>query len=323
MTDKQSPMSPEEAQKIRKNAGSMPVTDVTKDIAEISQQAPRYPDEEEAFLEHKLRLLESDPSVSETEKAKLRSALQTKFRKRASQSDQPLPPGGVGYGTFYSSDFRSSFGTGTAIQHFIHCPSTPGGNVDDYLYLTSTNRSSKGVEAFVLYYKQNQLSFRVFDWAKPDDQHWQTNLPFTALGDYIFELDDGGTAYQCLFAANLTYQTDLSQWTNAVFLLNRRQARFDLIYLYSYACTTSEQKTGWVGSWAPIVETFQDQCRNTNNLGFLHTSLTSRFSAIGAWSPSGWQDLSASQSSLRNDNKGFEIVRMEPNHTFIVKGRSE
>ena len=58
-------------------------------------------------------------------------------------------PGGVGEGIFYNPDFKTSWGLGTSFSCDYVCPTPPGGNVNTWLYITATNRSGLGVEAFV------------------------------------------------------------------------------------------------------------------------------------------------------------------------------
>src|SRR4051794_41758362 len=69
-------------------------------------------------------------------------------------------PGGVGEGFFYTPDFKTSWGLGTSISGDFVCPALPGGNVNTWLYLTATNRSGLGVEAFVSYDSQDTPHFR-------------------------------------------------------------------------------------------------------------------------------------------------------------------
>lgn len=77
----------------------------------------------------------------------------------------PPVPGGVGYGFFYTDPgFKTAWGHGTSLAFDIVCPTPPGGNVNTWLYLTATNRSGKGVEAFISYNGQNDTHFKVFDW---------------------------------------------------------------------------------------------------------------------------------------------------------------
>jgi hypothetical protein len=223
-------------------------------------------------------------------------------------------PGGVGYGMFYTSAFRAAFARGTSFYYEIVCQTQPGGNVNTWLYLTATNRASKGVEAFVSYRGQNDTRFKVFDWARSDQ--WQTNIAFASLGAYLRNAVAHGTSYQVLLVWNSSFEIGTNRWRNEVLLHNRSANRWDLVYRYDYNATSAEQRSGWVGSWGPIVETFQNSYQNTRRLGFLSTMLIAR-NAAGQWG--NWSLLAASQSTIRNDGQGFSTVFLDPNHSFTVR----
>jgi hypothetical protein len=195
----------------------------------------------------------------------------------------------------------------------IVCPTPPGGNVNTWLYLTATNRSGLGVEAFVAYNGQGSVAFEVFDWARSD--HWQTNVPFSQLGNYLTTDSVHGAAYQVLPIWNSTWMINETTSRNQALLYNHVRSAWDLIYQYDYQATDAQQKTGWVGSWGPIVETFQTSYSGTRQMGALRTQLISANSA-GAWGS--WALLSASNSTIRADNVGFHLVFLDPNYAFTV-----
>ncbi|MEA2663884.1 MAG: hypothetical protein QOI11_828, partial [Candidatus Eremiobacteraeota bacterium] len=223
-------------------------------------------------------------------------------------------PGGVGYGIFYTPAFKRNWGHGTSFSCDYVCPSLPGGNTSTWLYLTATNRSGLGVEAFVAYNAQQTPRFMVFDWARSD--HWQTDIPFTSLGNYLTTLSVHGHPYPVLPVWNSTWSIRANTYRNQALLYNHVRGGWDLIYQYDYAGTDSQQKDGWVGSWGPIVETFQPLFANTNQMGALATQLISADNA-GNWGK--WALLSASNSYVRTDNVGFQRVFIDPNYAFIVK----
>ncbi len=307
---------------LRSDVGERSLTDletgnhiVTQDLRETfarsSNAAPRDAAFEKAFVLSKVRLLESHRDLD----ANRRVAMAGQLRDAglfAPEETLP-PPGGVGYGSFFRSSFRTDFETGTVLATDFIAPTQPGGNVSTWLYLTATNRAAKGVEAFVLYHAQDDLRFRVFDWAR--DDHWQTNVGFGELGDYITTKIAHGTTYQVLSVQNQTYIKSGNTWTNNVWLQNYVHNRYDLVYSYEYTSSTAEQKEGWIGSWGPIVETFQDAYSNTNQLGFLRTFLQARGSDM-QWSD--WALLSSDQSDIRDDDLGFRRVFLDPNHSFAV-----
>lgn len=98
-------------------------------------------------------------------------------------------------------------------------------------------------------------------------------------------------------------------------LWNRSANRWDLIYRYDYPATQADETTGWIGSWGPIVETFQSSYNGTSPMGALRTMLISRGSS-GAWGS--WQLLSAANSYVRTDNVGFYVVFVDANYALVV-----
>jgi hypothetical protein len=209
--------------------------------------------------------------------------------------------------------FKTNFVTGTAIYCDIICPTPPGGNVNSFLYLTATNRSAKGVEAFVSYNGQNQTFFKVFDWARSDP--WQTNVPLASLGNYLRTESAHGTPYQVLPVMNVTAQTGGNNWYNQVWLWNHAANRWDLIYSYGYTASQQDQQTGWVGSWGPIVETFQVLYQGTHPMGALNTQLIGR-DANNQWGA--WHLLAPADSYVRTDNKGFQLQFFDANFSWAV-----
>jgi hypothetical protein len=230
----------------------------------------------------------------------------------AEKPTQPVP-GGVGYGVFYTTAFKTAWGHGTSLAFDIVCPTPPGGNVNTFLYLTATNRSGLGVEAFISYNGQNDTHFRVFDWARTD--HWQTDIPLSGLANYLKTESAHGHPYQVLPVWNSTWLLQGSTYRNQVLLYNHVRGGWDLVYQYDYTGTDTQQKTGWVGSWAPIVETFQTLYSHTNQMGALATQLISSDNA-GKWGS--WALLGAANSTIRTDNVGFHLVFLDPNYAFTV-----
>lgn len=285
--------------------------------AEFAEGAAPPPEEvQRAFVASKLKLLRTQPGLHPLS----REAAAGRYRENvagtltAAAEAGPLP-GGVGYGMFYNSAFKTGFATGTAISWEIICPTTPGGNVNTWLYLTATNRSSKGVEAFVSYQGQNAFTFSIFDWARPEAERWQLMKPFSQLGNYLGLEEVQGTTCQVLALINMTQQQSPGQWVNEVSLLNVPANQWEMIYRFQYAATLQQQTSDWVGSWGPIVETFQDVHSGTNMLGALKTQILSRDSN-GNWGQ--WGHLTPSQSDLRADNKGFVNLFLEKNFSWGV-----
>ena len=272
---------------------------------------------ERAFFAAKLAMLRTHREISDAERqeaeAMLARTVGAKMYDALAKDTTPIP-GGVGYGMFYTSAFRTAFARGTSFYYEIVCPHQPGGNVNTWLYLTATNRASRGVEAFVSYHGQNDTRFKVFDWARPDQ--WQTNIPFANLGSYLRSTVAHGFGFQALLVWNSTFEIGPSRWRNEVLLHNRAANRWDLVYRFDYDSTSAEQTSGWPGSWGPIVETFQNSYQNTRWLGFLNTMLIAR-NAAGQWG--NWGVLAANQSTIRNDGQGFSPLFLDANYSFVVK----
>lgn len=235
--------------------------------------------------------------------------------KKISNEDEPFP-GGVGYGSFFTSAYKGNYHTGTVIAADIICPQRAGGNVNTWLYLTETNRTAKGVEALIYYLGQSELGFKVFDWAR--DDHWQVTISSGSLKDYLTNKVIEGENRQVLSLQNQTFIIDTpggKKWSNQVYLYNFKQNNYSLIYQYDYDATEQEQKSAWVGSWGPIVETFQDSYSGTNLLGFSYTYMQER-DEHDNWTS--FHLLTGDISYIRDDKKGFKVVFLHPNHSFGV-----
>ncbi len=224
------------------------------------------------------------------------------------------PPGGVGYGFYYrDADFRWSNSTAT-YQRMI-APGKPGGDVSTWLYNTTTNRAELGVEAFISYYAQSSFRFKVFDWARYPAAPWQTDMSYSTLDEYLESTEcDDGVWRQELYVVNETFSDALNQWTNRVWLENRRTSELDLVYSYDYTTSNPNQNTfengDFYGSWGPIFETFQDH--------------------DGSNKPIGWNDcvlvqdgqirtMSTANSYLRNDDPDLSPpIFLTPNRAWAV-----
>jgi hypothetical protein len=154
-----------------------------------------YPDEnaealQRAFLQSKLRMARTDPDVDLEYREHMASALAERFERDFGVTEEPVPVH-LGYGFLYYQTFKRYFATGTSLGWDIICPDTPGGNVNDFLYVTGMNRAVRGLEAFVAYFAQNASSFCVWDWARPAPQ-LQVDVPLAFIGDYRRTVDSHG-----------------------------------------------------------------------------------------------------------------------------------
>jgi len=284
-------------------------------FAGLTREAVSDRDAERAFLASKAHLVRTHPRLRPADRSAVLDELSSAagYALPEARAVEGPVPGGVGYGVFYEPSFKGGFALGTSLYYDIVCPTQPGGNVDTWLYLTAMNRAGRGIEAFVSYFAQNQPRFKVFDWARTD--HWQIDLAWSSLGSYLGTVSAHGQSFQTIGVWNSTYQLAAGQWRNEAWLRNRAANRWDLIYRYDYAGTQAEQTGGWLGSWGPIVETFQDSYDQTNPMGGLNTMLISRNSA-GTWGS--WALLGPTQSYIRADNKGFDLSFLDPNYAFVV-----
>ena len=266
-----------------------------------------------AFLYSKLRIAHTHPALDIAARDVAVQDLRRRLGRPAREMLARPIPGGIGYGLFYNAAFKTAWGDGTAVICNFVCPTPPGGNVNTFLYLTATNRSGLGVEALVVYDGQGTPHFAVFDWARAD--HWQTDVPFTSLGNYVGAMSAHGHPHQVLPVWNSTSLIDPGKYRNQVFLYNHLRGGWDLIYQYDYAATDAQQKTGWVGSWGPLVETFQPLYMRTNQMGVLGVQLVSA-NSTGQWGS--WALLAFPNSYVRVDNVGFHLIFLDPNYAFTV-----
>jgi len=298
--------------------------DVRGRFASLTAKQPVDETFRRAFMQSKIALVHTHPTINlaardlavKSVTDRLGSGAHHAFgrliAKAYGTSDPPIP-GGVGYGVFYNPGFKTGWGNGTSLVFDIICPTPPGGNVNTFLYLTATNRSAMGVEAFISYNGQNDTHFRIFDWARSDQ--WQTDIPLSGLANYLTTASAHGSPYQVLPVWNSTWRINATTYRNQVLLYNHGRGGWDLVYQYDYAATDSQQKTGWVGSWAPITETFQPLYTNTSPMGALTTQISAA-DATGNWGT--WALLAAASSSIRTDNVGFHPIFLDPNYAFTI-----
>jgi hypothetical protein len=287
--------------------------DRQSEFAELTSNTPVDEEFRAAFLLSKLRIAHTHPTLDIAARDQAVAGLVDLLGVQAEKMHTQPTPGGVGYGVFYSTPYKTAWGRGTSFSCDYVCPSPPGGNVNTWLYLTATNRSGLGIEAFVAYNGQGTPHFRVFDWARSD--HWQTDIPFTSMARYLTTMSAHGHPHPVLPVWNSTWLIGANRYRNQALLYNHTRGGWDLIYQFDYAATDAQQKTGWVGSWSPIVETFQSLYVHTNQMGALATRLISA-DAGGHWGA--WALLAPSNSSIRTDNVGFHLVFLDLNYAFIV-----
>lgn len=296
---------------------TLDVLDRRADLAKASRITPISNQFKAAFAQSKAHIVRTHPSLTLADRHDHARALAKRMRSVPADAIHAPAPGGVGYGTFYDSVFNGDFISGTEIVWGAVCPATPGGNVNSFLYITATNRSAMGVEALVSYNGggTNQCSFIVYDWSLPEASRWQASIDFAGLNPYLKAETYAGTQYPVLPIWNSTTKIADGKWQNSVYLFDGQQGKWALAYQNSYAATDDAQRGQWVGSWGPIVETFQGYFSGTNPMGALGVQLRSS-DATGAWAA--WTELGPNQATLRQDNVGFADQALDPYYDWIV-----
>jgi hypothetical protein len=102
------------------------VDDVRPHFAALT--TPVDPAFRNAFARHKLGLAHTHQHGS----VRARDLAVKSLSDRLGEDEQ-LVPGGVGYGAFYTPEFKTGWNYGTSIAFDIVCPTPPGGNVSTYL----------------------------------------------------------------------------------------------------------------------------------------------------------------------------------------------
>lgn len=269
-----------------------------------------------AFLRNKMHIARTHPAgPTDLHEHVLRQFARTLGEIPTDVAHQPAP-GGVGYGMFYKETFRADFAAGTDLVWEVVCPEVAGGNNATYLYETATNRAAGGVEALVSYDGSQQFAFQIYDWSREESQRWSANMPFSEMINYIGKESHQGRDYPVLPIWNSTTRSTVGTWANEVHLYDYASNTWALVYQNVYDMDDAAQRTGWVGSWAPIVETFQDVYTGLNPLGALGTRLRSA-DANGTWSD--WTLLDATMSALRKDQARFEQAVLDPNYDWVVR----
>ncbi len=255
----------------------------------------------------------SKPSTAKAFKGKRivkKNLLLEEFRNPESKLFRPPVPGGVGYGVFYKQEIQWAFSNFTCLDFCIIVPERVGGDSAHLLYLTATNGSAFGVEALIYYQGQQAPFFKIFDWAKPENDQWVRSVECRRIPENFSTVDINGSVHKFCRVLNKTEQISNGVWENKVCLFNFDGDHWDNVYEYQYNATLAGQKQVKAGSWGPIVETFQDSFHeNINPVGFMNSRLyNDRVNTL----------LGPGNSRIRNDNDGLDITFHSGHHTFLV-----
>ncbi len=289
----------------------VPVNDLRETWKQDSQKWPTTREQRLAFYQRRIELIQST-DISDDHKSELLEDLKGSVKQEESAPAEPPDPepipGGVGYGAFYK-DGALGFTDSTVLHYSIVTIPNIGNVRNEWLYLTSTNRSPKGVEAFISYHEQENPVFTVFDWSKTGEARWALSRPYSLLGDY-FSIHPVGVAdeYQTIYVVNGTRRLAGNRWRNEVMLYNENSHAYDLVYSNEYDLNPADEQKYL--SWGPIVETFPPFPFGTNDIGFFDAQLIQDGGAA--------KSLTEDVTNLRIDFAGFKIVLKSPNYSFIV-----
>lgn len=197
-------------------------------------------------------------------------------------SDSPVP-GGLGAGVSYQTGALKTLHSATLYTHMVVYPEGLG-QLPDWLYTTSTNRTEKGVEVVGMYVN-GPGGIGVFDWSCSVEDPcsngstspswiWSRNLSSEPC--QIARLPDGrGIEQESIYYANSTRLVG-ETWTNEVTFWNYCTNSWDQVYSHNYRGSQKDcsydSSCGW---WGPIVENFfpLDDTTPLPELGFFETSL--------------------------------------------------
>jgi hypothetical protein len=289
----------------------VPMNDVREQWTRDSESFPSTKEQRKAFYQQRIRLVESS-EVSEDRKLALLEGLNQSLEDEESHdSEAPLEhgpiPGGVGYGAYYR-DGSLRFKNYSVLYYKIVTIPDIGNAANDWLYLTSTNRAPKGVEAYVAYHGQNKPMFNIFDWSKEDDARFALSRPYDWLDDYLIPHPAGTSQYQTVHVVNSTRRIAGTTWTNDVMVYNQNTQGYDLVYSSQYDLPSLEEENYlW---WGPIVETFPPFPFSINDVGFFDAQLLQDGDPPAL--------LTTTVTDLETNHAGAKVVFDQPNYSFVV-----
>jgi len=292
--------------------GYIPVDDRREEWERDSKEEPTTKDERQAFYQQRIKLVES--SKGSFRKDELLHNLKESVKRVESMDDseagpesEPIP-GGVGFGAYYE-DGALTFDRSSMLRYNIVVNPQIGNPQNHFLYLTATNRSPKGVEAYVSYKQQDNPKFKVFDWSKDGDDQFALTRRYELLADYLGHHEAGGQVYQTLHVSNSTRRLEAPEsWINEVMLLNRQTGNYDLVYSNEYELAQTDEDN--YKFWGPIVETFPPFPFTINNVGFFEAQLLQDDRPAKLLTP----DV----THFHVDHAGYQVVLQEDNYSFIV-----
>jgi hypothetical protein len=215
---------------------------------------------------------------------------------------------------FWPRPGKLLFTISTAIRHTFVFPDSVGGDSDYFVYLTSTNRSERGVEAHLAYYQQDPPEFWVYDWSiERETSRLALRLRFADFARYIFPIDFQGFHRHGMLVLTQTALVRGTTWTNSVhfgvFKANVLQS-FDMVYANTYRlATNADQQPNLNGFWGPEVETMRRFTQRINPMG----SREALFIQDGVPRP-----MTSSNTELQDDNNGIQLLYQNSKRDFLV-----
>lgn len=225
------------------------------------------------------------PNLREQRAKRSRAPSVTARRSSTSTtSTTPPVPGGLGAGLAFKTGSLRAASSATLYTKMIVYPDGIG-NLPDWLYTTSTNRTEKTVEVVGGYLGADTHWIGIFDWSCASDApceggqttpSWIWVQQFRDEPCHFSQQPDGaGVPHDTMYYANAT---DVSggTWSNRVSFWNSCTNAWDLVYSHSFGGTqrdcSIDNGCGW---WGPIIENFfpLDGSTPIPELGFSETRL--------------------------------------------------
>jgi cellulase/cellobiase CelA1 len=204
--------------------------------------------------------------------------------RRTSEASTAPVPGGLGAGVAFKAGSLRAANSATLYTKMIVYPDGLG-NLPDWLYTTSTNRTEKTVEVVGGYLTADTHWIGVFDWSCAEDapcEGGQTSPSWIWVQQFRDEPchfaqrpDASGVMHDTMYYANTTTSSG-GTWSNRVSFWNYCSSAWDLVYSHDFGGTerdcSLDNSCGW---WGPIIENFfpLDGPTSLPELGFSETTL--------------------------------------------------
>ena len=207
--------------------------------------------------------------------------------------------------TWYNSNFRSAFETGTSIVWDVLYSDEIGGNFDprsdDAIYITAWNRAALGCEASVQYSGDSSPALIITNIFNGDVVPAQ---PLSDLAQYVSTVVYDIYELRSITILNKTYLED-AEWINEVWVLGRNGQSLRLYKSpkpYKATLAMQTKMFTYDGAYGPTVEPTRPWFKGTNAIGWANARLAS-CDAAGNWTAEAL--LNPDQSYVNEGNGGF------------------